>query len=82
VIITPKIKNHLSSIERGEVIGLISSQSLKPTDCKLNNIILCPLVINQHSVKIEIKIYFLKKRERIIEEFISVLVSSWFFVKE
>lgn len=64
VIITPEIKNHLSSIERGEVIGLISSQSLKPTDCKLNNIILCPLVINQHSVKIEIKIYFFKKKRK------------------
>lgn len=66
IIITPEITNHLSSIERGEVIGLIPSQILKPTDDKLRNIHSYPLIINQNTAKIDLNIYFLKKKLKLL----------------
>lgn len=66
IIIVPEIQSHLPSIEHGEAIGLISSQALKSTSIKLNNIISRPLVINQSTAKIDLNIYFLKKKLKLL----------------
>ncbi|AHG22693.1 hypothetical protein Z042_07240 [Chania multitudinisentens RB-25] len=74
IIAMPDITNHLSFIEQGEAIGLISNSMKKLIIDRFNELTISPFVIGSTAVEASVNIYFLKRKNHMIyDKFFSKL---------